>query len=199
MTLPDSWNLNLTAHEQSEASHYLSAFKADERVIAVSMGTKISSKDWTEPNWRSFLEKLDSQKWVSGVVAIGAGDEFDLTERILMPWRGRKLNLCGKVSPRLSAAILSQTDLFIGHDSGPMHLAACVGTPCIAIFSAQNPPGQWFPFGSNHTVLYHQTECFGCRLTDCLIEKKRCILSIGVDEVLNAVERSFNSLKKNIS
>jgi ADP-heptose:LPS heptosyltransferase len=71
-----------------------------------------------------------------------------------------------------------------------MHLAASVGTSCVAIFSARNRPGIWFPFGSAHQLIYHQTECFGCNLEVCTIEKKKCISSISIDEVIAAARRA---------
>jgi heptosyltransferase-3 len=81
--------------------------------------------------------------------------------------------------------------VFIGHDSGPMHLASAVGTPCAAIFSARNLPGQWFPARPGHNVIYHKTDCFGCMLETCIAERKRCIMSITVDEVFDAVMASL--------
>jgi ADP-heptose:LPS heptosyltransferase len=81
--------------------------------------------------------------------------------------------------------------VFVGHDSGPMHLAAASGTPCVAIFAARNPPGQWFPLGEGHEVLYRRVECMGCGLEDCIVEKKRCIKSISVKEAAEAVLRQL--------
>jgi ADP-heptose:LPS heptosyltransferase len=65
-----------------------------------------------------------------------------------------------------------------------MHLAAAVQTPCVAIFAARNKPRVWFPYGKQHRVVYHQTECWGCGLETCIIERKRCLTSISVDEVV---------------
>ena len=73
--------------------------------------------------------------------------------------------------------------VFLGHDSGPMHLAAAVQTPCVAIFAARNKPRVWFPYGRQHRVVYHRVECWGCGLETCIVEKKRCLTSITVDEV----------------
>jgi ADP-heptose:LPS heptosyltransferase len=67
-----------------------------------------------------------------------------------------------------------------------MHLAAAVGTPCVAIFSSQNLPGEWFPYGKIHKVLYRDIECGGCRLTICIEREKACIRSISVEDVFNA-------------
>jgi ADP-heptose:LPS heptosyltransferase len=68
-----------------------------------------------------------------------------------------------------------------------MHLAAAVGTRCVAIFSSQNLPGEWFPYGTGHKVIYRDIECKGCRLVVCEARQKACIRSITVDEVLQAV------------
>jgi ADP-heptose:LPS heptosyltransferase len=68
-----------------------------------------------------------------------------------------------------------------------MHLAAAVQTRCVAVFSARNPPGVWFPYGTQHRVLYRRVDCEGCRLNTCIVQKKKCILSITVDEVLAQV------------
>jgi len=61
----------------------------------------------------------------------------------------------------------------------------------VAIFAARNPPGQWFPLGEGHDVFYRRVECMGCGLDECIVEKKRCILGITVDEVFAAVMRQI--------
>ena len=68
-----------------------------------------------------------------------------------------------------------------------MHLAAAVQTPCVAIFAARNRPRVWFPYGKRHRVLYHRTDCWGCGLETCIIEEKKCLTSITVDEVITEV------------
>ena len=54
-------------------------------------------------------------------------------------------------------------------------------------FAARNKPRVWFPYGKQHRVLYHQTECWGCGLETCILERKRCLTSITVDEVVTEV------------
>src|SRR5262249_32936066 len=146
-------------------------------------------KDWTEPNWHSLLNRVQEHWPEQSLVLLGSADEWIRSERCSQGWLAPRLNLCGRTTPRVSAAILKQAHLFIGHDSGPMHLAATVGAPCIAIFAARSLPGQWFPRGKQNTVIYHQTDCFGCGLDKCSYHNKKCILSITVDEVLAAVQK----------
>jgi len=179
--------LHLSESEMAEAKSLLAAARIPEAFFVISLGAKVSAKDWTQPNWLRLLEQLAQRHPRLGCVAIGARDERDRTDECLRQWHGPRLNLCGVSAPRKSAAVLRLSRLFVGHDSGPMHLAAAVGTPCIAIFAARTPPGQWFPLGHEHAVIYHRTECAGCGLEECVLERKRCILSITVEEVLSAV------------
>jgi ADP-heptose:LPS heptosyltransferase len=79
--------------------------------------------------------------------------------------------------------------IFLGPDSGPMHLAASAGVPCVIAFSARGLPGIWFPAGQGHQVIYHQTSCYGCNLETCIAEERRCLTSISVTEMATAVSR----------
>jgi ADP-heptose:LPS heptosyltransferase len=70
-------------------------------------------------------------------------------------WKGPILNLCGVLAPRQSAAALSRALVFVGHDSGPMHLGAAVGIPCVCMFGNYNRPRRWHPYGTQHRVLHN--------------------------------------------
>lgn len=182
----DSWDLRLSVDEANAAREALSPL-GERLYFALSVGTKVDAKDWGVENWISLNQRLSRHYPDHGLVLVGSQDEIERCERIARDWPSTSLNLCGRLSPRVSAAVLRSAALFVGHDSGPMHLAAAVGTPVIAIFSARNKPGEWFPWGSQHRVLYNKTDCFGCRLDVCTEEGKKCIYGISVDAVVDAV------------
>lgn len=181
------WDLRFTSEEVSARASYMNDFDSRFPVLAVSVGTKMQSKDWGEANWQELLSRLTLKLPHWNLLMFGAADEASVSARCASHWAGKVVNLCGKTSPRVGAAVLANCALFVGHDSGPMHMAACVGIPCVAIFSARNLPGHWYPRGRNNRVIYHQTDCFGCQLEVCVEQKKKCILSITVDEVAAAV------------
>lgn len=189
---PASWEMHLTDAEHGRAATVLAPL-GGRPFLAVSVGTKVQSKDWGEGNWRALLERLAGIYPEFGLVLTGAPGERATSEAAAAGWRQARgadavvVNLCGEVTPRESAAVFARARLFLGHDSGPMHLAAAVQTPCVAIFAARNKPRVWFPYGRQHRVLYHKVECWGCELETCIVEKKKCILSITVDEVLAEV------------
>jgi len=188
---PSSWDLHLTDAEKARAREVLSS-TADRPIIAVSVGTKVQSKDWGRDNWRALLNRLGARYPGYALALCGAPEESEASEFAGDGWRetsnGPVVNLCGLLTPRESAAVFAQARVFVGHDSGPMHLAAAVQTPCIAIFAARNKPRVWFPYGRQHRILYHRTECWGCGLETCVIERKRCLTSITVDEVITEVK-----------
>ena len=187
---PASWDLHLTNAEHSRAKEVLSS-TAGHPILAVSVGTKVQSKDWGRDNWRALLKHLATVYPDHALVLAGASEENEASEFSADGWRqisrSPVVNLCGLLTPRESAAVFAQAQVFVGHDSGPMHLAAAVQTPCVAIFAARNKPRVWFPYGKQHRVLYHQTDCWGCGLETCITERKKCLTSITVDEVVNEV------------
>jgi len=203
---PASWDLHLTAAEVAAADTAIRAVlpnwepagsvwdsdtRQKEAMIAVSVGTKVQAKDWGRENWRGLLAAIAKEFPERVLLLAGAAEESEASEFAAEGWRGNGggpvVDVCGKLTPRESAAAFARARVFVGHDSGPMHLAAAVQTPCVAIFAARNKPRVWFPYGRQHRVVYHQVSCWGCGLETCIVEKKRCLTSITVDEVVAEV------------
>jgi len=138
-----NWDLRLTGNERAEAASLLPA--SDGPFLVVSMGTKLPVKDWGVPNWEALLERLASELPDATLVLIGSADEWERCDSLGRGWPRRTVNLAGKIAPRVSAAVLERCRLFIGHDSGPTHLAVAAGAPTVALFSWLSPPPLWFP------------------------------------------------------
>ncbi len=192
-----AWELHLTAMERAKAEAMLEV-AGGRPILAVSVGTKVQAKDWGRENWRELLTRLGRELPGHALALAGVESESEASDYAAARWgegsAGPVINLCGRLTPRESAAAFARCQLFLGHDSGPMHLAAAVQTPCVAIFAARNIPRVWFPYGARHRVLYHRTECWGCNLETCLIERKRCLTGISVDEVFAAVKASLSGI-----
>lgn len=186
-----SWDLHLTSAERTRADEVLASL-GETPFIAACIGTKMQSKDWGEENWSTLTVEIAKRYPKHALVLCGAPEEADTSENVKTAWvkssGAPALNLCGLLTPRQSAAVFAKATLFVGHDSGPMHLAASVGTPCVAVFSSRNLPSVWFPFGNKHRILYRNVECQNCNLETCITERKKCIMSITVPEVLSQIE-----------
>lgn len=188
----DAFDLNLSESDDCAARAALDSVPSNAPMLAISIGAKVDVKDWGERSWFELIRLIDRRLPNFALVTLGAEVEGERSQRILELWSGPKVNLCGRLSVCESAAVMKRARLFLGHDSGPMHLAAAVGTTCVAIFSSRQLPGIWYPWGKSHRVLFRRIPCEGCNLDVCVELNKACIASIGVDEVANAVFSALN-------
>lgn len=188
---PRSWDLELTAQERNQAKQLLAGAEIQCPFIALSLGTKFLVNDWTAENWKNLLTGLSGSYRDLSVIALGAEEEREKTNLVLSGCPGTVANFCGQTSPRVSAAILEKAAVFVGHDSGPLHLASAVGTPFVGIFSGRNPPGQWFPHGNGNRIVMAEKLCGACPVSDCRQINNKCILSITVNEVREEIERQL--------
>lgn len=186
-----NWDLRLTAREIAKAEDKLRG-TGNQPLIVCAPGTKMQAKDWGTENWRALMAKLSAKLPGHSLVLGGAREDRETSEIAAAAWKGRSLNLCGELSPRETAAILRRAELFLGPDSGPMHFAAGVGVPCVIAFAARTKPGIWFPQGHGHRVLYRHVDCAGCNLETCIEQKKKCLTSITVDDMLTAALEALN-------
>lgn len=147
-----SWDLRLTKAEQETALRALHPL-GGAPFIAVNMGGKVEEKDWGEGNWIALLRKLSGEISAS-LVFVGGAEDFERAGRAVAAWAHPSLNLCGNLAPRESAAVVARASLFVGHDSGPLHLAWSAGVRCVCMYGSLNRPRQWHPLGRGHTVFH---------------------------------------------
>ena len=146
-----SWDLHLTAAERHVAETMLAPL-GGARFIAINMGGKQAQNDWGHENWRELLGRLSRQVADIAFVFIGGAQDEERAGRVAGDVCQHWLNLCGKLSPRETAAVLSKALLFVGHDSGPLHLAAASDARCIGLFNGASKAHKWHPFGSQNRV-----------------------------------------------
>jgi len=188
LDLLENWDLNLSNNEMLSADYLLKRNKEKTKFIVLGLGTKAKSKDWGQTNWQKLVAKLSVKYSDYTLVFIGAKEEYDYCKSVGEYWNDKKVNLCGLTRPREAAAIMKNSTIFIGHDSGPMHLAASQGIPVIAIFSSRANPGIWFPYKSRCNILFNKIECQGCLLDVCPRDNE-CIKMTTIDEVYQRIEK----------
>ena len=150
---PAAWDLRLAASEREAAASALDAAAAHPR-IAINMGGKVAQNDWGEANWRALITRLRGNCADHALVFVGAAEDQARAAGVGALWPGPVANLCGRVSPRVSAAAMAGARVFVGHDSGPLHLAACVGVPCVGLYGDYHEPRKWHPHGAQHRILH---------------------------------------------
>jgi asparagine synthase (glutamine-hydrolysing) len=198
LTVPEEPSFNLTLPEEARQKidqHWTGMGLDRKKVIAIGPGSKMPVKRWGVENYREVGTRL-IERYSVHLLLLGGKDEEETAEELHNAWGNHCTNLTGKTSYAESGEILRRSAFYLGNDSGAMHLAAAVGTRCVAIFSARDAVGSWYPYGKQHIVLRKEVECQGCLLTECVEQKMKCIKNISVEEVLAACERFLVQLER---
>ena len=188
-----SWlDLCLGEAESAEVARWRSRLGNDGgRVwLGLGPGSKMPAKRWPVERFAAVVETLIDRYDIWPVV-FGGSEDHAHGERLVAGW-GRGFNAAGALSVRASARALKNCALYLGNDTGTMHLAASAGIPCVALFSARDRPGAWYPYGVPQKVFRVALECEGCFLVECRERKNACLTAISVDQVIAGCEEILN-------
>ena len=123
------------------------------------------------------------------VLLTGATAERDLVarihERMHPDTAARTIALAGKLPFAEFCALIEQADLVVTNNTGPMHLAAALKTPVVALFALTNPPEQWGPWRVPHRLLFHEVPCRLCYSRVCPVNHN-CLREVTPDMVVAA-------------
>jgi ADP-heptose:LPS heptosyltransferase len=164
---------------------------AADRAVGFGPGSNWPAKVWPEERFRDVGHELIKATGIFPII-FGGPEDRKLGERLLSSW-GLGANAAGQLPVRPAAAALSHCRLYVGNDTGTMHLAAAVGCCCVAITPALDWPGHWYPYGSGHTVLRRSVPCEGCLLQVCAQEGMRCLREISVAEVVQVCSKKLET------
>lgn len=183
-----NYRLSIPETEQERARELLlhEGLGNDTRILAVGPGSKMPAKMWMQDRYRELGQRLLAAYPDLHLLVVGGKEDAAIGEELCTAWGRRSHNLAGRLPIYGSAAALQQCIAYVGNDAGAMHLAGMVGISCVALFSARDYPGQWEPYGMDHVILRHETECAGCMHTVCPYDNK-CLSLVSVDEAERAV------------
>jgi heptosyltransferase-2 len=155
-------------------------------IVGVFPGAEFGpSKRWP---WRSFADLLrELRRSVGSFRGVIVAGPKELWTAVRVHEESGKLHPV--IGPDLDlaqlASVLSHFDLLVTNDSGPMHLAAAVGTPCVALFGPTDPR-RTAPAGPGHRVLSRDLWCSPCFRRRCPLLHHGCLRGLGVTEVHHA-------------
>lgn len=169
--------------------------RAGRRLIQIHPVSRWFFKCWQDDAMGAVIDILMGERNVDVVITGGpAPIEREKIERILSFAKHRPLNLVGKTNLRELAALSRRADLFFGVDSAPMHIAAAMETPVIALFGP-SVAELWRPWGEGHTTLLKNFSCLPCSRDGCNGSKRsRCLEETTVSEVLAEIDRYLSNL-----
>ncbi|MFC1811245.1 glycosyltransferase family 9 protein [Thermodesulfobacteriota bacterium] len=156
--------------------------KESKLLVAINPLAKWHTKLWHNSKFRELADTL-IDRYDAGVVFTGSLADRGTIQDIMDGMKFKAANLAGETNLKTLAAIYEKADFLVSTDTGPMHLAAAVNTPVVAIFG---PTASWRtgPFGIGHQIVQAELECRPCFKREC--ETTVCMKEISVDQVLDS-------------
>jgi heptosyltransferase II len=156
------------------------------RLVAIHPFAANPQRGWRLEDFATLVARF-SEKGFTPLLLGAPGDRGDLDAARTLFGAGA-VDLVGKCSLRVTMALLKRCSLFVGNDSGIMHLAAAAGIPLVALFGPQSPV-KFGPWSERSAVIYKNFACSPCRqkfFTECEPSPRQrpaCMEAITVDEV----------------
>lgn len=175
-----------TSPEDDAAAHALmTSYSAAGPVFLFHSGTTWQTKLWHEQGWIDLATRvLAVFPTATVLLSWGNKDERDVVQRIWAGTGGRSIIL-ERLPLKRFIALLKKVDLVVGGDTGPLHLAAAVGTPTISLYRCTDGSRNG-PRGGRHAIVQSPLECTKCLRKSCDRDNE-CLLSITVDAMYDAV------------
>jgi lipopolysaccharide heptosyltransferase I len=178
------------AEAAAEAAELRASHKLSDRLVAVGPMSRWPSKSWPPAFFAETLAQMlanaadDVHAWL-----LGAPEEHEVGEAIVKGCdHPRVHNLMGKTSLPGMIELLRASSVMLTNDSGPMHIAAALELPTVALFGPTDPTLTG-PYGDRHHVLQSQVDCAPCFKRECPLPKQLCrndvVSSAAVARILN--------------
>jgi heptosyltransferase-2 len=151
------------------------------------------AKRWFSERYAQVADSL-AERHCARIVIFGAPTERGIADDIARKMKYTPLVMAGRTTLAQLMGLIAECTLLITNDSGPMHLAAALGTPQLAIFGSTSAVATG-PLDDNAVVIRHTVDCSPCFLRECPIDF-RCMTGISVDRVVAAADERLDQSRK---
>lgn len=161
-------------------------------LVAIAPSSVWSTKCWPKESYTQLCRLFSNENNL--VVLIGGLDDKKLGDEITNAAGTSVVNVAGRLTLRQSAELLRRCRVLVTNDSAPMHLAAAVGTPAVAIFGPTIPEFGFYPYRSNSRVVEKTMSCRPCGIhggKKCPIGTHECMIGISPNEVMETATEVF--------
>jgi len=162
--------------------------------VVMHVGAGTPAKAWPARHWEELIGRLIVAEGAR-VILCGGRADCATAERILgrRGWPG-VADWTGRLTIDELGALIEQSDVLVGADSGPAHLAAAVDTPVVVLFSGTNHAEQWQPCGRVVRVLRRPVDCSPCHRHRCPVRGHPCMTELApvrvAAEVTSVIEHA---------
>ena len=148
-------------------------------------------REWMPDRFAAIGDKLVAH-FNANVLIFGGQKEMELVQTVADFMDARAIPFAGNLQIRQLAACIEKCDLFLTNDTGPMHIAAAVGTPTVSLFGPGNHI-RFQPLGTMHQTIRYDVPCSPCKQFTDKCKDNICMKGIGVDEVWESVSRHLTT------
>lgn len=161
----------------------------DDFLICIHPGGIYETKYWRKDGYSKVAQHL-IRKYGAKVIFVGSQEERELVDEIIALTNEEPINLAGRISLGQLMALISGCYLFIGNNSGPLHIAVGLNIPTIS-FLGPSIPERWSPQGERDIVFRKDLSCSPCNFGYCYRRDLACLREIMPEEVIDAVDRQL--------
>ncbi len=153
-----------------------------DRIVYANPASRWETKFWSVSAWAELADSLIREA-AAQVIFAGSTQDVPYIELIAERMNERALIAAGKLTLAEAVALIEAADVYVGVDSGPMHVAAFTNTPVVALFGPTDP-AKVGPYGEGHRVIVADNlDCLACRKRSC--PNRRCLEDIPARRVFN--------------
>jgi heptosyltransferase-1 len=180
--------LSMAPPEEYEAANVRRMIQEDTlakaKIIALHISAGNEFRDWGAERLGLLITLLDQIPGVK-IALIGSGADKKTEKEIKRKCDAPTISMVNRLNLRELREFISHASLFVGPDSGPMHIAATTKTPIVAYFGP-TLPAHFGPWKTRSTLLEKDLDCRPCRQHRCIHEDFRCLRTISPEEVYGA-------------
>lgn len=179
--------LGLGPSERADARELLSqtAGESIESFMAVVPGARWETKRWPAEKIAALIDRIHAEG-LPRCVLLGASGDRQFADQVVASCKTGVVDLAGRTTLRQLVALIDLADRVVCHDSGPMHIAAALDKPTVAIFGPTNP-ARTGPYSPSAKVVAHPVECAPCYYRECPYQHHHCMRQLDVETVLAQV------------
>jgi ADP-heptose:LPS heptosyltransferase len=188
----DGCTISITEEERESVACFLrdQQLSLEQLLVTVNVQARWETKLWAPRKIAELSDRL-IERYGAHIIFTGAQDDCVTIEKIVSLMRHKAVNASGKTTLKELAYLLKHSKLMISTDSGPMHIAASMGTPIVALFGP-TAPWRTGPYTDKALIVSTHSPCSPCFKRKC--DRKTCMNEISVAAVLGAVDKQMRAI-----
>ncbi|MFC1672424.1 glycosyltransferase family 9 protein [Planctomycetota bacterium] len=163
-------------------------------VVCIHPGSRQEYIRWNKEGFAAVADEIIRQ-YNAKVILIGAQRENGLVEEVSSLMKERPIKTVGRRLTEL-VSLIKRCSLFVGNSTGPMHIAAGLQVPVVAVFGSRHPGDshqKWGPWGKDHMVVSKDVSCKNCNPSNCTTLE--CMKAVSVGDILKAIAKQMGTMQ----